>query len=88
MQHTFLLSLLVEAPEQMEGIFGLDARLFLELDEDPEENFDELFIVIETDRDQEDALALLSKLDDTWFLKVLPKTRNLLNITVETKDEI
>ena len=88
MQQPFLLSLLVEASEEIEQIFEPDVRLFLELEEDPEEDFDELFIVIQTDKEGEEALALLSELDETWFLEVLPRARNLLNLTVETEDEL
>ena len=78
----------VEASEEIEQIFEPDVRLFLELEEDPEEDFDELFIVIQTDKEGEEALALLSELDETWFLEVLPRARNLLNLTVETEDEL
>lgn len=79
-KHPNLLSLLSEAPQQIFSIFGKDAELTLELHKDPEEAYDELFVVIKTKRT--DAVELLEKLDK-WFLRIAKDVDNKLNFTVE-----
>lgn len=78
--HPYLLPLLREAPQHVFSIFGREAELDLELHKDPEEAYDELFIVIKTKR--VDAVELLEKLDK-WFLRVAKDVDNKLNFTVE-----
>lgn len=79
-RHPHLVPLLFEAPQQIFSIFGKDAELTLELHKDPEEAYDELFVVIKTKRT--DAIELLEKLDK-WFLRVAKAVDNKLNFTVE-----
>lgn len=78
--HPYLLPLLHEAPQHIFSIFGKDAELALKLHKDPEEAYDELFVVIRTKRT--DAVELLEKLDK-WFLRVAKDVDNKLNFTVE-----
>lgn len=78
--HPSLLPPLCEAPEQIFSIFGRDTELKLELHKDPEEAYDELFVIIKTKR--ADAVELLEKLDK-WFLRVAKDANNKLNFTVE-----
>lgn len=87
LRHKFLIPILSEAPEHIRNIFGYKIKLSLDLDRDPEGEFEELFVVIRTMRPAEEAIDLLGKLDEVWFLKVLPKTRNQLNITVEIREK-
>lgn len=79
-RHPCLAPLLLEAPQQIFSIFGKDAELTLELHKDPEEAYDELFVVIKTKRT--DAVELLEKLDK-WFLQIAKDVDNKLNFTVE-----
>jgi len=83
LRHKFLIPILSQAPEHIRDIFGYGTKLSLDLDRDPEGKFEELFVVVKTMGSTEEAIDLLGKLDEAWFLKVLPKTRNQLNITVE-----
>ena len=78
-----LLPLLCEAPEHIFSIFGRDAELLLELHKDPEEAYDELFVVIKTKR--ADAVELLERLDE-WFLQFAKDIDNKLNFTTTTSN--
>ena len=80
----FLIKILKEAYENIKTIFGASVYLYLELCADPEEDFEELFIVIKSTHDSEEALHLLDKLDKSWFLRVVDSTQGKLNITVES----
>jgi hypothetical protein len=82
-EHSFLLSLLLEAYKHIYRIFGRGVKLQLELNRDPEENFDELFIVIKSSYSAEEAQERLNKLDQVWFLNILNKVQGKLNITEE-----
>jgi len=87
-RHKFLIPILSEAPEHIRNIFGYETKLSLDLDQDPEGKFEELFVVVGTMKPAEEAIDLLGKLDEAWFLKVLPETRNQFNIAVEIQGEI
>ena len=80
--NTQILSALLEAPEHVRRIFG-DVPLHLELHHDPEEGWDELFIVIKTSYSAKKAIELENKLFDEWFVHVMPSTKNKLCITEE-----
>lgn len=85
---TFLLSnpklipILIEAPEFIYRVFGRVA-LYLELHHDPEEDWDELFIIIKTSCSPEKAVKFGEKLFDEWFTKVIDKVDGKLNYTEE-----
>lgn len=64
--NTQLLSVLFEAPDHIHRIFG-DVPLHLELYHDPEENYEGLFIIIETELSPKESLNLLEKFDEEWF---------------------
>jgi hypothetical protein len=77
-----LISILQEAPEQIYRIFGL-VPICLELHHDPEEGWDELFIVIKSSYPTEKAFELEKKLFDEWFIHIMDKIGNKLNFTEE-----
>ena len=77
-----LVPLLIEAPNHIHNIFG-DAPIYLELHSDPEENWDELFIVIKTTLPAEEAVKREMQLFDLWFSNVIQKVGNRLNYTEE-----
>lgn len=83
LRRKFLIPILSEAPKHIRNFFGYEAKLSLDLHRDPEGKFEELFVVIKTVKPTEEVIDLLGKLDAAWFLNVLPRTRNQLNITVE-----
>ena len=85
-EHNFLVPLVLEALANLRQTFGEGAVPVLSLVIDPEdEDFEELFISIITDKPTDEALDLLDQFDEEWFVDVLPETKNRLNVTIETK---
>jgi len=78
-----LLLILEEAPEYIYRIFGPSVLNYLELHSDPEEGWDELFIVIKSPYTAEKAVALERELFDEWFINIIDKVGNRLNFTEE-----
>ena len=81
--HNQLINILLEAPKWIKKIFGESVRIHLRVHADPEEDYEELFIVIKTSLKPEEALNRLNALDEEWFIKVIDKTGGYLNITEE-----
>jgi len=81
--HPFLLNTLLEAPRHIFSIFGKNVPLYLELHHDPEESWDELFIVIKTGYSAEKAINLENRLVEEWFLDRIKETKGKLNIMEE-----
>jgi len=77
----FLMEILMDAPCQIVRIFGESVKLYLQLFIDPEEDFEEIFIVIKNSFSPDEAIKRLNKLDDEWFLGIMDKTQGKLNIT-------
>lgn len=83
-KYPFLLSILAEAPREIYRIFPKDdIALHLELHHDPEEDFEELFVVIKSPYSPEKARKLMDELGEEWFLNIMDQTRNKLCITEE-----
>jgi len=82
-KYPFLVSVLIEAKQKISSIFGETSKTILELNKDPEEDFEEIFIVIKSSFDSEKARELMDKLDEEWFLKRIDETKGKLNITEE-----
>ena len=82
-KHEHLFPILKEAEEQIASIFGENVKLCLELRHDPEEGWNELFIVIKSGCSAEEAIELESKLAEEWFLDKMKDTKGRLNITEE-----
>ena len=83
-QNDFLLDIIEESYDTIREVFGNYPQLYLDIYEDPEEDAEELFIIIERVHPPEESLKLLNLLDETWFLDVIDQTRGKLNITVES----
>jgi hypothetical protein len=83
MQNNYLVNILNEALENIYRIFGRGIKLILELQSDPEEEWDELFIVIKSPYTAEKAVALERELFDEWFVHIIDKVSNKLNFTEE-----
>ena len=77
-----LIPILLDAPERIYGIFGY-TPIYLELHHDPEERWDELFIVIKTPYPPEKAIELENELFEKWFIEVSSKVNGRLNFTEE-----
>jgi len=83
LQNNYLVDILKEAPEDIYRIFGKSIKLVLELHSDPEEEWDELFIVIKSPYAPQKARELMNELDRMWFLNIMDKTQGKLCITEE-----
>ena len=85
----FLMQILEECPAQSSTLFGKNTNLVLELFNDPEDETDttELFIVIRSDLNLDESLRKFDELLAGWFNTAQHKTKGLLNITIESKDE-
>ena len=75
-------SLLSEAPGAIQQVFG-QVRPVLELVVDPEENWEELFIVIPTAGSTDQALRQLRQLDANWFGDAARRAKFSANVTIE-----
>lgn len=80
-----LIPFLEEGIYQIHRIFGSNISIYLDLHTDPEEGWDELFIVIKSPYDPKKALLLEKKLFEEWFVYVMDKVQNRLNITEEPR---
>jgi len=81
--HDYLIEHLFEAYDQIRRIFGENVEIHLEYTIDPEEDWDELFIVIKSPYPAEKAVELERKLFDEWFVHIMDKLNNKLNFIEE-----
>jgi len=81
--HKYLHPLLKEAKPQIISVFGESVKICLELHHDPEEGWDELFIVIKSACSPEEAIKLENRLAEEWFLDRMKYAKGRLNITEE-----
>lgn len=80
----FLITLLLDAPEEIRKHFDSGTRVALEIVEDPEARGDQqLFVVVRTKFPPKVARALLAQLDQNWWLDVLPAARGKMEIATE-----
>ncbi|HRU92103.1 MAG TPA: hypothetical protein P5268_03590 [Candidatus Marinimicrobia bacterium] len=77
-----LIPVLKEAPDYIYRVFGR-VPIYLELHSDPEEGWDELFILIKSSLPAEEAINREKKLFDIWFSRIIHKVGNRLNYTEE-----
>ena len=83
LKHRELLEILLNADNEIHKIFGSNVRLQLELHTDPEEEWDELFIIIKSPYSAEKAIELEKKLFNEWFINIIDKVNNKLNFAEE-----
>ncbi|HEC93619.1 MAG TPA: hypothetical protein ENI51_11685 [Candidatus Atribacteria bacterium] len=82
-ENKFLISFLKEAYTQIKRIFGGETDLTLMLTDDPEENFEELIIVVHIRTSVKKVIKLREKLHKEWLFSVIPQLKGKLNILVE-----
>jgi hypothetical protein len=82
-EHEHLFPILEEAKEKIISVFGDVVKIFLELHHDPEEAWDELFVVIKSPYDTQKAIELENRLAKEWFLSRMKETKGDLNISEE-----
>lgn len=83
-KHTFLIALLAQIPERVSNFFGsvqgLDLRLILDTEF---KGSSELSIRILTNLRAKDAMDILDKFDEEWWLDNITQAENLINISLE-----
>ena len=82
-QHPHLIDFLLESYPYIEKYFGKQTKVFLDIFLDPELAEEQLLASIETSLSVDEALTLLNKLDDEWFLPQLDSVDNLFNFHLE-----
>jgi len=84
-EHTNFIGVLVETCEQIKKIFDKNiVEISLSLNEDPEEDFIGLSIVVRTPLKSEVSLDLLDKFDDEWWLDLDAEIRNAVTVIVRS----
>ena len=82
--HFFLFDLIPEALSRARRIFGPNTKVELEVVKDPEgDNPEILFAYIVTSLPVNDALGLIDKLDDEWFLDQSDKVQDTFNLNLK-----
>jgi len=84
--HAQLQPLLLQAMPHIRRVFG-QCPVYLEMEKDPNEGFEELFGVVMVKAEPEEALFLLAQFDREWFTQVAKRTRGRLNFTVDTTND-
>lgn len=79
----FLVDFLFQAHRQIRVYFHAGSEICLDLHRDPEEDYDELFVVIMSPYSSQKARELMSRLRKEWFLDALDRTQGKLCITEE-----
>ncbi|HSK73193.1 MAG TPA: hypothetical protein VK892_15955 [Pyrinomonadaceae bacterium] len=83
-ENFFLLDILEEIPRQISKYFGSDQRLVLKVSYQPDyPDSAELWVDILTELSANEALPLLDKFDEEWWLENLDKTDCKLNINLK-----
>ena len=81
--HQHLATTLTEAHQPITEVFGEDVRVRLEIHRDPEEGWEELFAIVETCLPPSDALDLLDRFDEEWWLRVDTQATRGLEVDVD-----
>jgi hypothetical protein len=82
--HDYLIEPLFDIYIQIQRIFGVNIiRIRLEYDKDPEENFEGIFVMVETNLSPEHSLDLLEKFDE-WWLEVDKRVRMATTVMVRS----
>ena len=90
MTHEWLSAALLEAHGQILRVFaengdvGAIVDLSLEYGVDPEEGYEELFIIIRTNLSVGESLARLETFDEEWWLEVDAEVRSLVGVDVRS----
>jgi hypothetical protein len=79
LKNHYLLDILAEAPSYIWKVFGR-VPIYLEIDSDPEEGWEEMFITIRSPFPAKKAMELENQLRKEWFLSRIEDTRGKLNI--------
>ena len=82
-EHSFLSKLLLEAYQTIKKYFGQGVELALEVYADPEDGNRELLLLIRTDKPAAEALPILDRFDEEWWIDNFDRAEGLLTIKLE-----
>lgn len=84
-EHPFLAPLLLEAHSQIAKFFGPYPHVYLEIVADPEAaaGASQLVAFVSTPLSPDEALDILARLDESWWLEALQRAEGKLCITLE-----
>jgi hypothetical protein len=80
--HEGLPTVVLESLRRLRLMFGTDARVSLDLMRNPEEDYEELFALVESSVDSSAAFDALCRLDREWLLTLPAHTRALFNVAL------
>ena len=78
-----LLDILLNGVDEIKKVFGSNFPLLLEVHTDPEEDWDELFIIIKTDLSVEEVINKDEELFFSWFHGIIRQVGMRLSYTEE-----
>jgi len=81
--NNYLIKLLFDANYHINSIFGRNINKLLEVDVDPEEGFEELFIIIKSHYSASEGLKLMHRLEGEWLIDIMDEVQDKLNIIEE-----
>jgi hypothetical protein len=83
-KNAFLAPLLLRANRKIRDYFDASSIIVLEVSVDPENaKFQELWARIQTHLSPADALQILTRFDEEWWVQASAASKNLLNIKLE-----
>lgn len=82
-EHKFLVLIINEALVKIEKYFGDGQKLVLEISIDPEDGSPDLLLLIQTEKKAVEALPILDKFDEEWWLDNSERAKGLLTIKME-----
>lgn len=83
-KNVFLAPLLLEVNSKLRQYFGMSSTIALELSVDPENGrHQELWARVQTELEPAEAMPLLTRFDDEWWLAASAYSKNLFNIKLE-----
>lgn len=78
-----LINILFDANNHINSIFGRNIKKMIEVDVDPDEGFEELFIIIKSPYSASESLKLVHRLEAKWLIDIMDEVQDKLNIIEE-----
>ena len=82
-RNPYVMSALLDAPLSISGRFEDSPLLALEVFTDPDEGYEQLFLLIRTTLAADDAQQRLDALYDDWWLDIVPSMKHKMAIDIE-----
>jgi hypothetical protein len=82
-QYPFLASLILEAKSQIARFFRPETRIAIEVSADPSDGSSQLFLLVLTRLNANEAYDLFERLDQEWWLEASERAQFRMNIVPE-----